>query len=251
MNDKKKTLVIAGLAVVLVGVGAFQFLPKGGGGTDSAATTAKPASTSTGSGKPTGKEAPTTSQASEPTKGGTSESGSKPADKAAEKEMDPQKAMLLAMVKDPLPKRDPFQQQVATTGQTTDPNAYMPEQAPKSTKPAPTYQGPRRSYGGPGISGDVPPVNPLPDGMGNQQGGPVVLQGATPLRQPGEFAYQVKGVIVGKKPMAVFEDDNGNQRLVPLGGSIDGDSTVTGVEKGKVRIRHKGKDKTLRLSEGQ
>jgi type II secretory pathway component PulC len=80
-------------------------------------------------------------------------------------------------------------------------------------------------------------------------GGAGLTQGA-PLRQPGEFAYQVKGVIVGKKPMAVFEDDNGNQRLVPLGGSLDGDSKVVAIEKGKVRIRHHGKEKTLDLPEG-
>jgi hypothetical protein len=62
--------------------------------------------------------------------------------------------------------------------------------------------------------------------------------------------FQVKGVIVGQKPMAVIEDDNGSQRLVPLGGSVDSDSTVVGIEKGKVKIRHKGKNKTLNLPEG-
>ena len=81
-------------------------------------------------------------------------------------------------------------------------------------------------------------------------GGNIGLSKSAPLRQPTEFAYTLKGVLVGKKPMAVFEDDNGNQRLVPLGGSLDGDSKVVGIEKGKVRIRHRGKDQTHTLPEG-
>ena len=250
MNDKKKTLVIAGLAVVLIGVGAFQFIPKGESPATAATTSAvsKPSASTAAGGKGSGPAAGSGASTSAKT-GGSTSGGLSEKDKA---EADPQKAMLIAMVKDPLPKRDPFQQQVLAPGQTVDPNAYMPEnEEPKGTKPGPVRSTGRRSYGGPPIMGDVPPVNPLPNGMEGQQAGPVTLQNGPPLRQPGEFAYQVKGVIVGKKPMAVFEDDNGNQRLVPLGGSIDGDSTVTGVEKGKVRIRHKGKDKTLRLSEGQ
>lgn len=53
--------------------------------------------------------------------------------------------------------------------------------------------------------------------------------------------------MTGSKPIAVFSDSNGNQRLVPVGGSLDGDSKVVAVEKGSVTIEHRGKKQRLSL----
>src|SRR5207237_5169748 len=102
------------------------------------------------------------------------------------------------------------------------------------------------------LGGTIPPFDPTNSGApAGGTGSPAVgLSNAPVLRQPDEFGYKVKGVILGDKPMAVFEDDNGNQRLVPLGGSVDGDSRVIGIEKGKVRVKHRGKPQSLRLPEG-
>lgn len=94
-----------------------------------------------------------------------------------------------------------------------------------------------------------PPANPL-----NTQIPPFSLNGQIPGVQPGQafqappnFAYSLSGVILGSKPAAVFTDGSGNQRLVVVGGSVDGDSQVLSVSQGKVVVRHQGKIVTLTL----
>ena len=228
-NDKKKTMVLAILGLALIAVGAFQFLPKG------KATPAPTVAAATTSGG-TATAQPAAGQAQP----GGAQTQANPGEN---KELDPQKEVLLAMVKDPLAKRDPFAPQAELEAVSTVPKlataAPVAQQKPSGQRPV-------------RMGGTVPPFDPtggLPPGTGGATG-PVGLDGGSPLRQPGEFAYSMKGVIVGNKPMAVFEDDNGNQRLVPLGGSVDRDTQVVGIEKGKVRIRHRGKDKTLHLPEG-
>jgi hypothetical protein len=65
---------------------------------------------------------------------------------------------------------------------------------------------------------------------------------------PSAFSYRVSGVIVGARPAAVFTDPQGNQRLVSVGSSLDGDSKVVAIERGQVTVEHRGKK--LRLSLG-
>lgn len=222
-NDKKKMMMLGGLGLVLVAVGAFQFIPK---------TSA-----------PVAPAATDTAAAEKKTDG---------PDKSAKSD-DPQRDEVIAMVT-PLAKRDPFAPQTAMED-TQPTNSVMPEQQP-TFKPVKSPQS---------LGGGTGPRDPFPNNPGMKpfdpsggagtlpapgDDGHVRLADAKPLRQPGDLAFEVKGVVVGDKPMAVFEDDSGNQRLVPLGGSLDPDSKVVGIEKGKVRIRHKGKEKTLRLPEG-
>ncbi len=227
-NDKKKTIVFVGLAVVLLAVGAFQFIPKD----KPVKATVVDATSGSGGTSPDGQQA----------------DGKKPELGPDGKKLDPQKELLRAMVSAPLARRDPFAQEtVPPTASTNNP----PTQ-PQIDQPKVARMGSSGGGSMPKMGGTVPPYEPLPQGGGiganpNEQG----LTKAAPLRQPGEFAYKVRGVLNGPKPMAVFEDDSGNQRLVPLGGSVDGDSKVVGIERGKVHIRHKGKDKTLTLTEGQ
>jgi hypothetical protein len=214
-NDKKKIAIVAALAVVIVAVGAFQLV---------GSSSAKPvAATKTES------------------KGAEAEKA--PARPKDQREV-PQS--ILAMAGGPLSQRDPFQ---PPTGFGDERTKAMQANNSFASGPA-NPPAPVRTGGGRTGGGSVAPLDPLPSGMGGPSG-PMALSPSAPLRAPGEFAYQVKGVIVGERPMAVFEDDNGNQRLVPLGGSVDGDSKVVGIEKGRVTVRHKGKAKTLTLSEGQ
>ena len=83
---------------------------------------------------------------------------------------------------------------------------------------------------------------PLSGALGNAQIG-VAPSGP----DPSAFGYQVSGVIVGSKPAAVFTDSGGNQRLVPVGGSLDGDSKVISIDKGQVTVEHRGKKLRLPL----
>ena len=63
-----------------------------------------------------------------------------------------------------------------------------------------------------------------------------------------DFGYGLSGVILGSRPAAVFTDGQGGQRLVPVGGSLDGDTRVMGIEKGAVTVSFRGK--TIRISGG-
>jgi hypothetical protein len=125
----------------------------------------------------------------------------------------------------PLSQRDPFEpnMSVLTSTVTTQ------QPTPQPTRPTPQPQLPVFDPGG-----------MIPDGPINLEGGPIVPQRT--------FNYTLSGVILGNKPAAVFTDDAGNQRLVLVGGSLDGDSQVVSVSQGRVVVRH-GK-KTVNLTLG-
>jgi hypothetical protein len=53
--------------------------------------------------------------------------------------------------------------------------------------------------------------------------------------------YSVVGVIQGAKPMAVVDDGSGNQKLVAVGSSIDGDTRLIGVDSSSVSVVIRGK----------
>ena len=50
---------------------------------------------------------------------------------------------------------------------------------------------------------------------------------------------------MGDRPMAVFADSQGNERIVPVGSSLDGDSQVVSVMAGAVKVRAHGKIMTM------
>ncbi|HZH98212.1 MAG TPA: hypothetical protein VEX38_04520 [Fimbriimonadaceae bacterium] len=207
MDDKKKIAVLAALFAVMIAIGAFTF-SKGG---DSSQT---PAKTETGE-----------QQAKKEVKVGETNDGTE------------EQTQVVAMA--PLPGRDPF-----------DGSRYMPKiEAPKPTPPAPTpapakLEKPFRPSGlsGSGFAPVGPGVGPLPNAGGSA---PISVSPGEKLEHADDFNYTVSGVILGDKPAAVFTDEKGNQRLIPLGGSLDGDSRLTGVERGKVTVRHRGKTKTF------
>jgi hypothetical protein len=77
------------------------------------------------------------------------------------------------------------------------------------------------------------------------------IGGATALARTEEapaFGYSVSGVVVGAKPAAVFRDGQGSQRLVTVGGSLDGDTQVKAISLTAVSVSYRGK--TLELPIG-
>ena len=68
--------------------------------------------------------------------------------------------------------------------------------------------------------------------------------------QPTIPGYRLAGVILGRKPAAVFVDPQGAQHLVQIGGSLDGDTRLVSLDRDHVVIRVKGENKNLTLGGG-
>ncbi|HVT11796.1 MAG TPA: hypothetical protein VHE55_05985 [Fimbriimonadaceae bacterium] len=185
MKDNKKLIVVIALALVIVCVGAFQFLSSG---------SSAPAQT-----------------------GSKKDSKKAPANVVVDE--GPKNPLFVQN----LPVRDPFQ---APASMPTTP---QPQQHPT---PPPTNPEPRATQ--------LPPVQI--DKIGGFGNAPLSVQ---PVPEA-KFAFTVSGVMLGTKPMAVFTDAQGNQRLVMLGGSLDPDSTVVSIDKDAVTVRFHGK--TLQLT---
>lgn len=201
-NDKRKVLVLGVLGAALLGVGAFQLIPKGEPAP--AASASKPAS----SAKP---------------------------NKAEQEATEPQPDLLANLA----PSRDPFApvSLPLASGREVQPNPAPVPTPPPAQRVAPVRQ-PRV---------DLAPLSPLPGALpgGGGLGGVSVVPTDRPLRQPGEFAYSVVGVVVGEQPVVVLRADDGTQRMIPLGGGVDGDSRVLAIEEGRVTVQHRGKRLTL------
>lgn len=233
-DDKKKLVVLAGLVVVVLGVGVFQFT-----GMNQPA----PAPTAKNESKPEeGSEGKTAKAEGDTTAG--AESGAATGEPGAEatgteaKEEDPMK-QLYAMA---LPSRDPFQEGVLPN-QEEEGTA-----APTNTKiNPPVNHTPRVNRGNRGPSIKMPPFNPM-QGSLPPVGGDIQISpgGGAPVALPND-GYTVSGVMTGKKNSAVLSDSQGNQRLVTEGQQLDGDSKVVSVRKGQVVIKRKGKTITLNV----
>lgn len=215
-GDKKKMLVLGVLALLLVAVGAFSFLSGGNSGA-SAELVAKTEEAVKEAEEGTDPNAPEGDVSeSDPTKNpdGTPKEG------------------LLAMV--PLAPRDPFTVPPSLdTRPKVDPVKPAPEPVIQPTATISTQRPTGQKPFDPGM-------NPLPGGSGG-------IGDGSPIEVVPQYA--VKGIILGAKPLAVFQDSSGNQKLVSLGGSIDGDTKVVAIEKGKVTVSYKGKRQTLVIDE--
>lgn len=207
-KEKQKLLIVGVLGLVVLGVGAFQFM-----------------------------------------------SSSSPPVSTTEKKPEPDKQA------EPGQTGDALAGIVASTSLPRDP--FVPGRLPEQPKPAtdtvkptnpPTQQesaGSRRI--GSRSTPSLPPLRPMSGnidlgrGLPNPLGGEKASQ-TTPPGRTDDFNYSVSGVVVGQRPVAVFEDGSGKQLLVPLGGSINGQSRVIGIERGKVILEHRGKRLTLTTS---
>jgi hypothetical protein len=185
-DNKKKTIVVLALGLVIVCVGVFQFVIGG-----SPAPAAPP----------------------------SEKKQDKKAQLEAAKE-EPPKNPLLTMN---LPARDPF-------AAAALPQAAKPAPQPAKPDPEPEIRHP-----------SFPPMQIDKGGLGLGTG-PLTVQALPEAK----FAFTLSGVMLGAKPMAVFTDATGNQRLILLGGSLDPDSKVISIDKDTVTVRFHGK--TLRLT---
>ena len=206
MDDKKKKLALLGLFLVIVAVGAFQF-------------------TSGSSPAENKSKKPDVAKANEAKIAGSN---------AMYAETDVEATSMAVVAA--LPTRDPF-----------DGSAWQP----KVEAPKPVVSSPRTSTSVPRpkgrLGGTLPPFDPsglgqLPNAGGQ---GAIGLQPGKPMPEIDTFSYSVSGVITGARPAAVVTDSSGNQRLVPLGGAIDGDARIVGISRGQVVVRHKNKTLTL------
>jgi len=85
------------------------------------------------------------------------------------------------------------------------------------------------------------PVNPFPPD------GPITGTGVRPGRPLG--ALSLVGVIIGPKPMAVFEGDTGRQVLVGEGRKLPNGAVLISIAEGKVIVRKNGKIQTIEFEE--
>ncbi len=250
MNDKKKMMIIAALAVIMLGVGAFQFM----GGS------AKPEPVAKGTKTPpkltTVSDPQTTPHATTPDPSGAinqdltavtsgngtangevkTETGNGEA--AVEMTVDP---MLVAVER--LSPRDPFNG-VAWDLEATARTASQPVSTPTPRPQPVAIRRPR------GLGSQTRPWEP---GTGDIKlsgvgGGNEVAQ-QMPVYD--EVPYKVTGVINGSRPAVVVSDNaGGSQRLVRVGSKLDPDTEVIGIQRGKMIVRKHGKVKTISIEEG-
>lgn len=255
MNDKKKLMIIGALTVVMLGVGAFQFMggsaqpePVSKGTTtknDAKLTAVSDTETAPKVSSPGGngpKEVTQNSVTTDPDVAKSPEGTDTGVSIEASAEMvvDP---MLVAAAK--LSPRDPFdgvtwdlekQAQIATKPVST-PNYSKPTPGPRIRRPG-GMDGQLRPF--PVGSGEI-----LPDvtGTGGQPNGQMPSYDDVP--------YKVNGVINGSRPAVVVSDSTGgSQRLVRVGSKLDAETEVIGIQRGKMIVRKHGKVKTISIEEG-
>lgn len=229
-NDQKKTTILVVLVVVVLAIGAFQFMPKGDAAAAAAALDAKnKAAAAVNAAEGDGVEGEN-GDGSE-TSVAVNDQG-EPVDENGNIIV---KTNAAGQAIPPMPARDPFQVPGDIVAANVNPNPVQP--APNTT----TQPAPRTPKGNQPVNPEIFGTFPLMNG-GSPSGpiSPAVPSGPN---------VRLMGVLVGDHPMAVFEDDKGNQKLVPLGGSVDGDTKVTSIKRGQVTISHNGKDKTLVIQE--
>ena len=220
MDDKKKLIAVGSLFVAMLAIGAFEFTKGSGDDTPAKPKDAKAAAKTADGSTPVGDA-----------KIGDAKAGDKKADEKAKN----------PLVSLPLPARDPFKP-ISLPNPTPSPAAAAAPK-PVAAPPKPRHESNRLPSIPPlGIEGTLPPADqPGPNGPIS---GPV---GATSQGAPAvqTFGYKLKGTLMGDRPMAVFADSQGNERIVPVGSSLDGDSQVVSVSAGAVKVRVHGKTRTM------
>jgi len=138
----------------------------------------------------------------------------------------------------------PAQQNDLVSGSYPEHDPFKPLVSDTALQPAPT---PNPI---PNHMGSHPmPVDPMP---GVLPGGDVAGGSTTPLvPAPPRYGFSLTGVILGRKPAAVFVDAQGAQHLIELGGRLDGDTQLVDLAKDHVVLRIKDQTKTLTLGGGE
>ena len=234
--NKKKTTVLVSLLLVMLAVGAFSFL----GGSSAPAQEA-------------GKTAAAKKERLE----------AKKLAREADSKKDTEDALpsdIQRMVSMSLPARDPFKQLIKTKpDKVTNKSKNMPSTGPVDssatvTKPTPIRNGRPVPPLSP-LQGELPEVDgasPKPvqtsesTGQVGKNNGMKIRSG-TPVRNEGDFAYSLVGVVDGPNPAAVLLADSGEQRVVKAGTILDGKSRIIKIQRGRVVVDHSGKILTLKV----
>lgn len=149
-------------------------------------------------------------------------------DLVAKNEEDPTEMVIKQLYSQPLASRDPFVPQAVIVDDTDDQQPIV--DPPVVTRPDP-------------MQGEVRPVDP---GVVNGGNGQPNLE-PTQTRDP----WYLRGVILGRKTMAMLEDDKGNQFLVREGEQFNaGNTRVLSISKTQVELSHNGRIMTLALLGG-
>lgn len=211
MDDKKKIAILAGLFVVMIAVGAFQFTKGSGEVASEEIISSKPK---------VSKETKVEIEAD--------------VDVEATDSSDDVDPGLIAAAR--LNPRDPFD------GTPWDNNlkAATPQPTAPAEKPKPIAP-PIRNIAGSGFA----PL-PIGDGVLPNVGATAEIPGGK-LPSIEDFPYTVAGTMVGERSFVLLKDASGKQKLVSAGSSIDGDSQVISVSRGSVTVKHRGKTKTFRV----
>lgn len=224
-KEKKQYIILGALVVVVLAVGGFQLLGGSGGGGDTTVVIED--------------------------EDDTPDVVATPAPELTNEEQEAVNSQLISIIAAETTPRDPFvplavsrqggggEQPVAITGERAI--------AANASRPGGGSSAPRTPYVPPmpPLGGDFPGIQAVPNG---DQGLPGAGSDYT-IAAAGPD-YKVKGVIVGEnRKMAVFEDSAGNQKLVPVGGSVDGEMKVTNIERGEVTVQKGDQAKILGLSE--
>lgn len=145
----------------------------------------------------------------------------------AKTEVDPTEMVINQLFSQPLAARDPFTPQAVILD---DPVEQPPVEQPPVERPNP-------------LPGEVKPFDP-----GVNQGGQIQPNlELTQNRDP----WSLRGIIVGRRTMAMLEDDKGNQFLVREGDQFNnGNTRVLSISKTQVELSHNGKITTLALLGG-
>lgn len=220
MDDKKKILILGALFAVMIGVGAFQFV-KSGDPAPAAPAEKKSEETPAGDASATAepKSSPDESQ------GGDKASG--------DPTVDP--ALIVAAKLDP---RDPFDGRKWEKTEEVAPSVPPPAAAPKQPSSA---SRPPRGISGAGFRPAGVPI----EGVLPEAGAPVAGMPQGQLPSVEDFPYVVSGTVSGDRPVVILTDPAGKQKIVPVGGQVDGDSEIVSISNGKVTVRHRGKTKTV------
>lgn len=204
-NEKQKTMIVGGLFVVMVAVGAFQFM----GSSPAPAAKKDPA--------------PEAEVEAEPTVN---------TDDA--RAVDPRYAVQL-------PTRDPFLPQMgALAGNSapaaTDAQPVTPNGAPTEPElPAPPMPSlPNYASAPNSMAGELPPMDPNQMAQLPAPGGNNSNSGMNPeANDRGIASYRVSGVVTGARAVAILVDGNGKQRMVKVGDSFEGRKVVS-IKNGEV-----------------
>lgn len=230
MQDKKKLIILGVLALVILCVGVFQFSKSSGPAPTTAPSKPKATKSGVASTEPANNSAVTKNtvglngspaNAANPALGNAANANGVKPTQAVTAEAD-------------LPERDPF-----------DGARYMAQV--DTPKPGPNPAPPAATSITTGAK--IKPM-PLTGSLTTNDGKPVNLPMPTNAPAvPQRPDYTVSGVIVGDRPAAVFVDSKGNQRLIQLGGSLDGDTRVVSIRRGKVTVKSHGKTMTMTVGE--